>query len=100
MRLNQQNLDAIYEEDAINYWRWDKHSNRLDYDGRRIHSRELEQDEVYYIGGIVLNHLVSAINALRIAKAYNRNLNPDSWQMGVKLDSYQKGISLSFTQPF
>ncbi len=99
-RRRDRDVDAIYEENAINYWRWDTHSNRLDYDGRRIHSRELEQNEVYYIGGIVLNHLVSAINALRVAKAYNRNLNQDSWQMGVKLDSYQKGISLSFNQPF
>lgn len=99
-RRRDRDVDAIYEENAINYWRWDSHKNRLDYDGRRIHSRELEQDEVYYIGGIVLNHLVSAINALRLAKAYNRNLNQNSWQMGVKLDTYQKGISLSFSQPF
>ena len=89
MRRRDRDVDAIYSEDAINFWRWDSHDNRLDYDARRIHTRELEQNDVYYIGAIVLNHLVSAINALRVARAYNKNLEQNSWQMGMQFDNYQ-----------
>jgi len=91
---------AIYDENESYYWQWDSHTHRLNYDGRRIHSRELENDDVYYLGAIVLNHIVSAINALRLAKAYNRNLNDGGWMMGVKFDNYRNSLSLSFNQSF
>ena len=99
-RRRDRDVDAIYDENAINYWRWDSHSNRLDYDGRRIQARELEQNDVYYIGAIVLNHIVSAINALRVAKAHNRNLDQDSWQMGVNMNNYNKSLILSVSHQF
>lgn len=99
-RRRDRNVSAIYNESAINYWRWDSHKNRLDYDARRINARELEQNDVYYIGAIVLNHLVSAINALRVARAYNKNLEQNNWQMGMKFDQYQNGLSLSFSKQF
>ena len=99
-RRRDRDVNAIYDENAIFYWRWDSNTNRLDYDGKRIHAKVLENDDVYYIGAIVLNHIVSAINALRLAKAYNRNLKDSGWIMGVKFDKYKNSLSLSFNQSF
>jgi len=99
-RRRDRDVDAIYEENAINFWRWDSHSNRLEYDGRRIRARELERNDVYYLGAIVLNHIVSAINALRVAKAHNRNVETNTFQMGMKIDHYNKGVTLSLSHQF
>jgi len=52
------------------------------------------------MGAIVLNHIVSAINALRLAKAHNRNIKKGGWMMGVKYDDYRNSLSLSINQPF
>jgi hypothetical protein len=99
-RRRDRDVNAIYDENANYYWRWDSYANRLNYDGQRIHAKDLENDDVYYIGAIVLNHIVSAINALRLAKAYNRNLKEGGWNMGVKFDRYKNSLSLSFNQNF
>lgn len=99
-RRRDRDVAAIYDENDIYYWNWDSFSNRLDYDGRRIHAKDLENDDVYYIGAIVLNHIVSAINALRLAKAHNRNLKTGGWMMGVKYDNSRNSLSLSFNQSF
>jgi len=99
-RRRDRDVDNIYKENNLYFWQWDSHANRLDYDGKRIHAKDLENDDIYYMGAIVLNHLVSAINALRLAKAYNRNLKENGWMMGVKFDDYNNSLSLSINQPF
>jgi len=99
-RRRDRDVDNIYDENNRYFWQWDSHANRLDYDGRRIHAKDLENDDVYYMGAIVLNHIVSAINALRLAKAHNRNLKESGWMMGVKFDNYRNSLSLSINQHF
>jgi hypothetical protein len=80
-RRRQRDVDAIYAETLQNFWAWDKDANRQFYEWQRIRAREIERREVFYIGGIVLNHVVSAINALRLARAYNREQKELSWNM-------------------
>lgn len=99
-RRRDRDETRIYDENEYYNWRWDAHSNRLSYDAKRIHAKQLENDDIYYMGAIVLNHLVSAINALRLAKAYNRNLKEAGWIMGVKFDKYRNSLSLSVSQSF
>lgn len=99
-RRRDRDVLNIYDENSRYYWQWDLNSNRLNYDGRRIHAKDLENDDVYYLGAIVLNHIVSAINALRLAKAYNRNLKELSWMMDVRFDNYKNSLSLSFNHSF
>jgi hypothetical protein len=99
-KRRDRDVSAIYDENTFYYWQWDSYANQLSYDKKRIYARELENDDIYYMGAIVLNHIVSAINALRLAKAYNRNLKESGWMMGVKFDKYRNSLSLSFNQNF
>jgi hypothetical protein len=99
-RRRERDISAIYEENAMNYWRWDNYDNRLFYDGRRIETREIERREVFIIGAVVLNHLVSAINALRLAKAYNRGVEQLSWNFNVNLNPTFQNFSLSLIKSF
>ena len=98
-RRRERDINAIYKEDAFYTWNWDKNDNRLFYDSQRIDAREIERNRLYFFAAIALNHLVSAINALRLANAYNRNLDelslrfnidytPNMGQFSISLQTY------------
>jgi len=99
-RRRERDINAIYEENTINYWRWDNYDNRLFYDGQRIETREIERREVFIIGAIVLNHLVSAINALRLAKAYNKGIEQLSWNINMNVYPSSQQFYLSLIKSF
>lgn len=99
-RRRDRYVDAIYEENASNFWQWDSRSNRFKYDALRIEARELENNEVYYVGAIVLNHLVSAINALRLAKAHNKKVLDEGWRMGINYNNLNNNYQVSFVKSF
>ena len=99
-RRRERNLDALYEEDAINYWRWDSYANRLNYDEQRIESREIERQDVFIVGAIVLNHLVSAINALRLVKAYNKNIDQLSWNFDFDYSPAKQKLYITLSKTF
>ena len=58
------NVNGIYKENSDYDWYWDNEENRRYYAVKRAETRELEGRAVYFMGAIVLNHLVSAINAM------------------------------------
>jgi hypothetical protein len=99
-RRRERDLEGIYEENAINYWRWDSDANRLFYDKQRIETREIERNEVFIVGAIVLNHLVSAINALRLAKAYNKQIDQLSWNFNMDFSPSNQKFFFTFSKTF
>lgn len=75
-------VDAIYPEDENYYWKWDSRENRFVYDGKRISVNEIANRDTYFYAAIVLNHLVSGINAMRLTRRYNRTLaNRHNWNI-------------------
>lgn len=99
-RRRDRNVDAIYPENAPYFWQWDNHANRLYYDGYRIETRRIEDRKTYIIGGILLNHIVSAINALRVARAYNREMEELGWRFDFNYDPYAGAAALTFQTSF
>lgn len=82
-RLKERNFAALYDENLQNYWKWDIHQNRIDYDAKRLHANALAQRNVYFQLAVVVNHLASAIHALYLARRYNRGLE-QSWNMQIE----------------
>jgi TM2 domain-containing membrane protein YozV len=79
-------FSALYPEDGNYFWLWDEENNRLRYDGKRIRAQEISNQDVYFYASILLNHLVSGINALRLARKHNRQLiENQSW--GLRFDA-------------
>jgi hypothetical protein len=97
-RRRQRNIDAIYEENSVNNWSWDTEKDRLQYDEIRVTARKIERNNVIFFGAIVLNHIVSAVNSLRLARAYNRNSNEIGWRFDVDYRSSLGQLSLSFSK--
>lgn len=104
-RRRDRNVDAIYPETGAYFWDWDSKSNRFVYDGRRIRSNEIASRDTYFYAAIVVNHLVSGINAMRLARKHNRNLSSRSqnWDLrfyALKETEYQHRFGFSFSTHF
>lgn len=68
----ERDYDSIYSGD--NYeWSWDSENNRNTFEDLRIQSDRFKHNAVYFAGAIVVNHLVSAIDAARFNRL-NQNL--------------------------
>lgn len=104
-RRRERNINAIYPETGAYFWSWDSRSNRFVYDGRRISSNEIANRDTYFYAAIVLNHLVSGINAMRLARKHNRSLSyaPGGWNLrfyAVRETEYRHRFGFSFSTHF
>lgn len=74
-----QNRDQfkIYNEalNSSDYWKWDTDVNRSSYRDRRVSSNEMFNNTRFIAAVIAVNHIVSAINAARLAISYNKNID-------------------------
>ncbi len=99
-RRRDRDIDAIYPENTTFLWQWDNLTNRLDYDAYRIETRQIDERKIYIIGGLILNHLVSAINALRVARAHNRKIEELGWRLDFDYNPYVGAAALTFQTSF
>jgi len=60
----QRDYDALYLGPEY-YWQWDSAANRETFDRLRVQSDLYINSAIYFAGAIVINHLVSAIDAAR-----------------------------------
>jgi len=87
-RERERLFDELYELTPDNMWQWDSHENRLTYDGKRLHANDIDNQRVYFQLAIVLNHLVSGINALRLARRHNRQIKEQ--KVSLRMDAYRE----------
>ena len=99
-RLRERDVNALYPENSFYYWGWDNRNNRFSYDASRIETREIEQKRLYFYAAIALNHLVSAINALRLANSHNRKLDELSIQFNFDYNPMANQFSFSLSKSF
>jgi hypothetical protein len=81
-RLQQRRLDEIYPDNSDYAWQWDSTRSRLEYERIRISSDNAYSRSTFVLGGVVLNHLISAIDALRAARS-RQNPDPNRMRVGV-----------------
>lgn len=99
-RVNQRRIEELYDENDINFWRWDSKKNRYTYDAKRLKSVSIKDREIYFTIGILVNHLVSAVNAVRLARRYNKNLAQNSFNYRFVVNAFEPqnkyfGLTLS-----
>ena len=83
-------IDELYSE--TDAWNWDTRNNMKKFESMRIRSDMLAKMGEYIIGGIVMNHILSAIDSLyliRLNKVDNMTIIPmfdkDSYGLVLKL---------------
>ena len=90
--LRWRDFNALYEDNDTWTWAWDSGNNRERFENMRIASDSWRLRGLFLIGGVVLNHIVSAIDALYLSKISNiketvvsPHYNPYSDEMGLSL---------------
>lgn len=63
----------LYAETPDLYWKWDSQGNMKKYDNLRIKSQSAKTYSTYVVYGIVVNHLLSAINTMRTLRIRAKN---------------------------
>ena len=93
--LRWRDFNALYEDNDTWAWAWDSSNNRERFENTRISSDTWRLRGSFLIGGVVLNHIVSAIDALYLSKISNiqetvvsPNYNPHSDKMELSLTVY------------
>jgi hypothetical protein len=76
---------------AADAWRWQSDDEWSSYRSLRVRSRKALQRISYAAGSAVLNHLLSAVNAARLARSYNKRQVVKAESVRWRLDLARDG---------
>lgn len=83
--LRNRDIESLYPRGSVWDWTWDSNSNRSQFERMRIRSDLWKQSSTFLMGGIILNHFVSAIDALYLKRirsqrkfSLNERIDPES----------------------
>lgn len=74
-KLQDRKEEQLYDPQSDYYWKWNNESNRLKYRSLRIKSDDVLNSTQFVLGAILANHIISAVNAGRLAIKYNEATN-------------------------
>jgi hypothetical protein len=87
---NSQALDRNFPEmyePAAYYWKWETSDERRTYRNMWVSSEQAFNNLRFVVGAMILNRIVSAINAVRLVAAYNKSMQEDvSWNFSVGIN--------------
>ncbi len=104
-KLRERDLANVYDPAAGYSWIWDTDADRQHFRAMRVSSDKILNNSKFVIGAVIMNHIISAVNAARLVRHYNKNadLGLGSWQLEPNLigESGQiDGMRLTYTQHF
>lgn len=70
-KLQDRQEEKLYDPNSIYFWSWNSESDRQKYKNLRISSDQAFNSKQFVLGAVLVNHVVSAINAARSVIAYN-----------------------------
>jgi hypothetical protein len=94
--LRWRDFNAIYEQNKNWNWSWDDDNNMKSFEKMRIKSDTWKLRASFLVGGMVLNHIISAVDALylfRISNIENIDVLPTYYQ---NIDQYNLSLSINF----
>jgi len=69
-KLNHRQLEDVYPADHA--WQWDNTQNRTDFEAMRIRADNSNYRAQFMLGVILVNHVVSAIDAVWVTRSSNK----------------------------
>lgn len=103
-QLQNGRYGSLYDEQNGYYFYWDNTPDREKYRKDLIAGNRVITDRLFFVGAIIINHLVSAISAVFLTNSYNESLS-GSGGFGINADVLRNagrvdGIQLKFTKWF
>lgn len=79
----ERNFDEMYDEEAY-FWKWNTTDERRTYRDMWNSSEQANNNIRFVVGGLILNRIISAINAARLVSSYNKSIEEEvSWNFSV-----------------
>ncbi len=99
----ERNYVAMYDREKY-FWKWGSTEERRTYRDMWISSEQTFNDVRFVVGALILNRVISAINAVRLVSRYNNNLKDDiSWNLSMGIQSnpnLPSSLNLNFQKSF
>jgi hypothetical protein len=99
----ERNFDEMYNTEQY-FWKWNTSEERKVYRDMWVSSEQTLNDVRFVVWGLLLNRVVSAINAVRLVSRYNNNLSQEvGWNvsLGVQnLPDNSASYNLNFITSF
>lgn len=99
----ENNFSEMYDAHKY-YWKWNSTNDRKNYRDLWVKSEQAYNDVRFIVGAMIINRLVSAINAVRLVSKYNKNISNElSWNLTTNLsyaEDYTPQINLNFQTSF
>ena len=94
--LRNREIDDLYSDDNKWSWGWDLELNRKIFENKRIRSDQLELFATFSVGALILNHLISSIDALYLKRISSNNTLSINPYKNLILGSIGYSLTLSF----
>lgn len=79
----ERNFDEMYDEETY-FWKWNTTDERRTYRDMWNSSETASNNIRFVVGGLILNRVISAINAARLVSSYNSRIEEEvSWNFSV-----------------
>ena len=94
--LRWRDFNAIYEQNNNWNWYWDDDNNRKSFEKMRIKSDTWKLRASFLVGGMILNHIISAIDALYLFRISNIENIDVLHSYNQNIDQYNLSLSINF----
>ncbi|MBK7630371.1 MAG: hypothetical protein IPJ23_06700 [Ignavibacteriales bacterium] len=89
----ERNFNEMYNSNTY-FWKWNTSEERKSYRDMWVSSEQSFNNLRFVVGALLLNRVVSAINAVRLVSKYNNNLNQEvGWNVSVGVQNYPDNSS-------
>ena len=89
----ERNFDEMYNTEQY-FWKWNTSEERKTYRNLWVSSEQTFNDVRFVVGALLLNRVISAINAVRLVSKYNNNLSQEvGWNVSLGVQSYPDNTS-------
>ena len=96
------NFDAVYNTET-HFWKWENNNQRREYRDMWSSSENAFNNVRFAVGALIVNRIVSAINAVRLVSAYNNRVDEMSWNVSVGMTNQVNlptSLNLNFSTSF
>jgi hypothetical protein len=101
-KLVARDLEAVYAGDlyAARYWKWDEVASRLEYKDQRILSDDMFNAGRFFVAGLVINRIFSAVESAFFVRRHNEALAAPQLHSGLLTRRGSiDGLRVSLTYP-
>jgi hypothetical protein len=104
-KLRDRELEKLYDPLSGYAWQWDSDFSRATYRDQRIASDNMYNNRKFVFAAILINHVGSAINAVRAAIIHNKAMSDAVGDLDIRADvmggwANPHGILLTLTRKF